>query len=277
MTIRKIVPIIKGIGDSLIKNIMKKNTYLKFILYLILQLNTTLFFSQTSSELNNYYTWFDWVIGEGNTSLYNGTNYIEKYITEKDNHKFFLLNEYTSGNLVYNNQAYYNIYMKYDLYEDDLIVKLPNESFHLFIKLIKEKVDEFTIKRSDYSSKEHRFISNSKFKNNNGELPVGFYEVIEETSSIILLQKHHKSRTKYIESLNSYSKFSESNYFAILFKNNYYKIDSKKDLINLFPDFKKNISTFYRKEWKLFKTNKEVFFTSLVNEISTLIANSDIK
>ena len=258
---------------------MKKNTYFNFILYLFLQLNTSLLFSQTSSELNNYYTWFDSVIGEGNTDIYNGTKSIEKYRTENGNHKFFLLNEYRIGNLVYNHQPYYDINMKYDLYEDELIVKLPYRSFHLFIKLIKEKIDEFSIKdfRTDLSSKEHRFITNSLFKNNKDESSLGFYEVIDETSSITLLKKHHKSRTQYINSLTSYSKFTDRNYFAILFKNNYYKIDSKKDLIHLFPAFKKNISTFYRKERKLSKINKEAFFTTLVKEITTFITESDIK
>ena len=257
---------------------MKKNTYFKFILYLFLQLNTSLFFSQTSSELNDYYTWFDTVIGEGNTGIYNGTRYIEKYITEKKNHKFFLFNEYRTGNLVYNHQPYYDIYMKYDLYEDELIVKLPYRSFHVFIKLIKEKIDEFSIKdfRNDLSSKEHYFITNSLFKINNEESSLGFYEVINETSSITLLKKHHKSRAQYINNLNSYSKFSNRNYFAILFKNNYYKINSKKDIIHLFPDFKKNISAFYRKERKLSKTNKQAFFTILVKEITTFITKPNI-
>ena len=258
---------------------MKKNTFLKFILYLFLSLNTSLFFSQTSSELNDYYTWFDSVIGEGNTGIYNGTKYIEKYITEKKNHKFFLLNEYKTGNLIYNHQPYYDVYMKYDLHEDELIVKLPYGSYHLFVKLIKEKIDEFSIKdfRTDISPKEHRFITNSLFKNNNEASSLGFYEVIDETSSITLLKKHDKGRTDYISGLNRYSKFTDRNYFAILFKNNYYKIDSKKDLIHLFPDFKNNISAFYRKERKLSKTNKDAFFTALVREITTLITKSDLK
>lgn len=258
---------------------MKKNAYFKFTFFLFLQLNASFFYSQTNSDLNDYYTWFDSVIGEGNTDLYNGTIYIEQYRTRKGNHKFFLSNEYKIGDLVYNNQPYYNVYMKYDIYEDELIVKLPNQSSHLFIKLIKEKINRFSIK--DYgvnlSSKNHQFITNSSFNGNNIESSLSFHEVINKTSSITLLKKNHKKRGEYIANSNSYSKFSENNHFAILYENNYHRISSKKDFTRLFPDFKKDISAFYRTERKLYKSDKEAFFTTLIEDITTFITKTDIK
>lgn len=258
---------------------MKQGPYFKFILFLFLCVNVTLLYSQSSSNSKEYYTWFDSVIGEGNTSLYNGVIYIEKYRTEKGNHKFFLSNEYQVGDLIYDNQHYYNVLMKYDTYEDELIVKLPNQSSHLFIKLVKEKINEFSIKKltANLSTQNHRFIINSSFKNNKEGFLLSFYKVINKTASITLLKKHHKNRREYMGSYGSLSKFSEKNYFAILYENVYYRIDSKKDLTRLFPDYKKNISAFYKKERKLYRADKETFFTNLVKDINTFITKTDAK
>tara|TARA_R110002073_G_scaffold108336_1_gene243299 strand:+ start:5661 stop:6437 length:777 start_codon:yes stop_codon:yes gene_type:complete len=256
---------------------MKKSAYLKLTLFLFLQLNTSIFYSQTNSDLKDYYTWFDSVIGEGNTDLYNGTIYREQYRTEKGNHKFFLSNDYRIGDLVYNNQSYYNVYMKYDIYEDELIVKLPNQSSHLFIKLVKEKINEFSIKDSgvNLTLNNHQFITNSSFKENNKKTSLSFYEVVTKTSSITLLKKNRKKRSDYIANSTSYSKFSENSHFAILYENNYHKISSKKNLTRLFPNFKKDISAFYRTERNLYKSNKEAFFSNLIENITTFITKTD--
>ncbi len=233
--------------------------------------------SQTSTELNDHFTWFDAVIGQGNTDIYNGIVYREKYKTEENNHKFFLLNEYRLGNLVYNHQTYYNVNMKYDLYEDELVVKLPNKSFNIFIKLTKENINEFSIKdfRSNRSSKEHRFITNSLFDNNEQESVLGFYEVIDKTSRITLLKKHHKRRKEYIKDLYLFSKFSSNNYFAVVYENKIYKIESKKDLIRVFPNMEKEISAFYKQERKLLKADKGTFFTILLKNIEKNTINTD--
>lgn len=105
---------------------MKKVTFFNIILFLVLQLKVTLAFCQYDTNKKDHYIWFDNIIGYENSGIYNGTLFLEKYKTESNNHHFFLDNKYKLGNLIYDNQPYYNVYLKYDIYEDELIAKLPS-------------------------------------------------------------------------------------------------------------------------------------------------------
>ena len=137
-----------------------------------MQISKNLIYSQIDINANNYYTWFDASVGNGNSGIYNGTLFIEKYITAPNNHSFFLDSTYKLGNLIYDNQPYYNIYLKYDLHEDQLIAKLPYQSNFLFIKLIKEKVKSF-----EFQNLNNLFVNSSYIKKVVDKSFIGFYEI----------------------------------------------------------------------------------------------------
>ncbi|WP_405565989.1 hypothetical protein [Polaribacter sp. Asnod6-C07] len=257
---------------------MDKRNLLIFLFILALQAKTTNIYAQIDLGAKDYYVWFDTTIGNGNSGIYNGTIFVEKYITKPDNHRFFEENIYKLGNLVYDDQTYYNIQLKYDIHDDQLIAKLPYQSNFLFIKLIKEKIDFFEIYIDEINlpKEKHTFINSSTNLDIVDTSFKGFYQVLYKVKSTILIKKNYKDISKFIDDNLAYIRFSDRSYFALLKDNTYHIINSKKDLIRIYPKQKKNISIFYRKNRKLFKLNESIFYQKLLEDIQTSINKTEI-
>ncbi len=247
------------------KNLFTKKKMINFFLVSFLIINTFSLQSQTNSDRINNYNWFDSKIGIENTGIYNGIIYKEKFRTENGNHKYYLTSQFINGNIIYNGQPYYNVEMKYDIYEDNLIIKLHDESEYSIIQLINDKVDEFSINN-------HKFLKISeKHENFFNEAISGFYEISYQSKHLKLLKKHIKSRKERIVGNFVYSQFKDESEYFIFFNDGYYKINSKKYLIKLFPELKKNINNFYNFNKPLHKLDQDTFMTNLIEHIGSLI------
>ncbi|APZ46817.1 hypothetical protein BW723_11210 [Polaribacter reichenbachii] len=256
----------------------KRNLFI-FLFILALQANTNNVFAQIDIGAKDYYVWFDAAIGNGNSGIYNGTIFSEIYKTKPDNHRFFLDNTYQLGNLIYDNQTYYNIYLKYDIHDDQLIAKLPYLDNFLFLRLIKEKIDFFELNIDDKNatSKKYSFLSSKANPLVNDESFKGFYQILLKTTTSTLLKKNFKERSEFIDENLVYTKFSDRSYFVLLKDYKYYSINSKKDIIRIFPEQKRYISIFYRRNRKLFKKNENDFYTNLFQDIQLSIHKTEIK
>lgn len=250
-----------------LKNSNQKKITINFFFAIFFIINTVSIHSQTNINNQDSYNWFDNIIGYENTGIYNGIIYKEKFRTIDNNHKFFLTSEFSKGNIIYDGQPYYNIDMKYDIYEDLLIVKLPNNSEYFIIQLINDKIDEFSINSNKFlkiSGKYEAFFN---------EAISGFYEISYQSKHLNLLKKHIKSRKERIVGNFVYSKFKDESEHIISFNDKYYKINSKKYLIKLFPELKKNIDNFYNSNKQLLKKDKDRFMIQLMEHLSSLINN----
>jgi hypothetical protein len=246
------------------KNLFTKKI-INFFLVSFLIINTLSVHSQTNSDRINNYNWFDSKIGIENTGIYNGIIYKEKFRTVKGNHKFYLTSQFINGNIIYNGQPYFNVEMKYDIYEDLLIIKLPDDSEYSIIQLMNDKIDEFSINN-------HKFLKISeKYEKFFNEAISGFYEISYQSKHLNLLKKHIKSRKERIVGNFVYSKFKDESEYIIFFNDEYYKINSKKYLIKLFPKLKKDIKKFYNFNKQLQKLDQDKFMTNLIEHISSLI------
>lgn len=249
------------------KNTDQKKITIYFFFTIFFFINTVSIHSQTNSSNKGTYDWFDNKIGDENTGIYNGIIYKEKFRTLNNNHKFFLTSQFSKGNIIYNGQPYYNIEMKYDIYEDLLIVKLPNHSEYFIVQLINDKIDEFSINNNKFLkiSGKHEVFFNETIS--------GFYEISFQSKDLNLFKKHIKSRKERIVGNFVYSKFKDESEHIIFFNDRYYKINSKKYLIKLFPNLKKNIDNFYNSNKQLLNIDKDTFMTHLMEHISSLINN----
>ncbi|MEO8535449.1 MAG: hypothetical protein ABI441_16960 [Flavobacterium sp.] len=252
---------------------MKKHQNKSIFLILFgLFLNIHSVHSQTSSEtsLNN---WFDKVVGKENLDLYNGPRHVNLYRTLDKSHSYYFSNDYSKGNLNYQDQNYYNLDLKYDINNDNLVLRAHGEYDYLGIKLIKEKTAWFT-------------LNNKKFINinfNNPTCPIymnGYYQEIIFSNNILYI-KHHKNKTKVIDTKgisdgsnqNSSDKFTDKNEFVLKYKDLYYKISSKSDIIKIFPEYKSEIKKYYNSKIQLEESDKNVFIENLIKEINSLIPN----
>lgn len=172
---------------------------------------------------------YDNYIGQENNEINNGRHYTQKYRTIDSTHVF--LGKYTSyeGLVFYKGQKYYtNLW--YDIVNDLIIVKYINESTAFSLSLSPELVEsvEFDNRRFVILPKKDIFLS---FHAN------GLYEEVLLGTNFNLYIKHSKS----IEEIYKKDVFSylivKKNTFILKYKDNYYKIKKRKDLLRALPQF----------------------------------------
>ncbi|AXT19909.1 hypothetical protein D7030_01960 [Flavobacteriaceae bacterium AU392] len=241
---------------------------MKFIIFIFL-FSTSIINSQNSFNEKQYYKWFDSIVGVGNIDLYNGVEYKEKYTTIEGNNQYFLSNytpsQYPIGNVVYDDQPYYDINLKYDIHNNLVVVRLLNQSGQFAFQLIPEKIKQFTIDN-------HLFVNMSYPGNKITSAKIeGFYEVIYQNNNIALLSKHTKTKAQDLNGSFAYTKFTYQNKLFLHYNANYFLVKSKRDFIQVFPNHKKSINSFYKEHRHLMKFNFDEFISQFMMHLNTLI------
>jgi hypothetical protein len=221
--------------------------------------------SQTQNTQRNYYKWFDSQIGIENTGLNNGIRYKELYRIKNGKHKFYLSPNFIKGDIFYQGQLYYDIDMKYDLFEDQIIINLETQQGFSTFQLIKDLIDYFIIENKQFIQLTNNKVSNSP------NLISGFYEIYFSSSNFILYKKYFKNRIKFLESKVVFSEFRNKYEYYIFYNNTYYLIDRKNDFRKIFPSQMKIITSFYNKNKILLKSNYDLFMMQLSNKINNSI------
>lgn len=229
---------------------------MKFFLPLFLLFSFAAF-CQNENSKKDLLTTFDSIIGLKNTDLSYGTIYTKKYRTLENNHQFFKSANFVIGQITYQNQEFYDVLLKYDLAEDQILLNLSSTFENRSIILEKSFVTSFSIANAF-------FINTDEY---------GFCEILEKTNSIELLKKNVKDKKKKVNKSFVYYSFLENNSFILKYKKEYYPISNKKDFYELFPINKKTIATFYKANSRLRKNNLDQFYTLLVSIISKEISN----
>ncbi len=122
---------------------MIKSIILRFAFGLILV--CALNMKAQQADQKDYYNWFDDQVGIENTGIFNGIRYKELYRIKDGKHKFYKSSEYQNADLWYDDQPYYDIPLKYDLFEDQLIISLETDTGSSIIQLLKEEVTGFQL------------------------------------------------------------------------------------------------------------------------------------
>ncbi|TMU57012.1 hypothetical protein [Flagellimonas algicola] len=212
---------------------------------------------QTSVQEKDHYNWFDKTTGIENTNLLEGTLTVEKYGSVDGTHKFYTSNDYLNGHIVFDGETYFDVDMKYDLYEDELLLPLRSDTQVRLVKLIKERISEFVIDG-------HRFIP--VVHQGDGQAKVtSFYEVLSETALFTLLKKHKKvGFSNYKKNLVRYKFVSKDTYY-INHGGDFTEIKNKKDILRIFPEAK---SSFNKRSFDhLKKTNRDEYFLNMMEVI----------
>lgn len=233
---------------------IKPQYQLVLSLFLLLHLNS---FSQVKIE-----DFFDNSIGKENLPLNNGAFYFNTFKT-LTTHQFYQTNKYVLGNVTYDNQFYNTVNLKYDNYKDILIFKPYGESENFGIILVPNEISKFQINNKNFINL--GLITKDSLKNVSG-----YYEENLNAKNFTFYIKHKKDRREFIKNQIIYNDFEIYNEFLILTNKTYNSIKSKKDIINLFPTYKKEISTFFTENSKLAKDNKTAFYEKIFRFINNL-------
>lgn len=211
------------------------------------------------SQEKNFIKHNDSLVGQENLAYNNGLVYFNKYKITSENTSQFFENKYNVGNVHYNNQMYYDISIKYDVFEDVLLFK-PNAQLALETYFISKQVDYFILKNIKFKKLETISSDNS--------IKIGFFEENNINQKFTLYVKHKKNIKVIASSDKISNKFYDSKTYYIFFDNKLNEISSKKSIINLFPELKKEIKQFYRENNNLKETNIQLFYQNLFKTIN---------
>jgi hypothetical protein len=211
-------------------------------------------FSQNKNQIKHN----DSIVGNENLAFNNGLVYDNKYKITSQNTSQFLENKYTNGILHYNNETYYDVNIKYDVFEDVLLFK-PSSQLVLETSLITKQVDYFVIKNLKFRKIET--ISNNNSTN------FGYFEEIKINDKINLYVKHKKIIKEDTKANQVSYIFYDYKIYYIYFNNTLQEISSKKSIVTIFPELKKEIKKFYKENRKLNEENIQLFYQNLFKTI----------
>ena len=151
--------------------------------------------------------------------------------------------------------------MKYDLYEDNILVKSHNA-----LLLDQNRIDSFKIDKK-------KFIKIDNIVGNDFEM-FGFYEIVLKTSLFSFFKKHRKTRKKLVNNKTVYYEFNSENEYYLLRDRIYTKVRRKEDILKVFPKYKKEINNNLKKSF--LNLDNEAYTIAVLNRINTLITKESI-
>lgn len=229
---------------------MKNLLLISFILFFV-----CFGFSQSKNQGSSMYSNFDKTIGTFNTKLSYGVFFEEKFRKRiKNNHNCFLSDVFQKGNIHYRGEDFFNAELKYDIVNDIIIARITNQEQKLSIILEKNLIDHFQIHN-------HNFVNTFPQK-------YGFLEKIAVFDNFSVLKKHQKSVEKNTNENYVYHTFEkEVDEFYLHYNNQYFPIESRKDFIKIFPEKRKQITSFFNDNSSLKKNNYKTFVIELMNQL----------
>ena len=228
---------------SILRNLIhhfKTNSVNRLQLVLIVLCNT-LFFAMSNAQNNESqieaFSFFDKLTGIENSDLHYGEVYQEKHRVKSKKTKFFPEPDFVLGSVVFNGQPYFDIPLKYNIYDDELLMLTDKQFGGTILQLHKKQVNSFKIGN-------HFFI-----KIHNTEIANGFYEVALESPIFSLLKKHRKSLRQLLgENLVFYEFEDEEKDYFLRYQNTYHSIEKISDLISIFSKYETELKSFEEKQ-----------------------------
>lgn len=218
------------------------------------------FFSFAQS--NDVFIWFDNQVGIENTALYNGVEFKNIYNLLNNKHRFFETSDFVIGDVSYDNQTYFNVLLRYDLFGDQLIVQLKTSHSTNEILLLNEKISEFRIDNSFFEALNERTEEN---------IPLtGFYQILTQNENFKLYKKNRKRRSSTHRNNTVYYEFNESNPEYILqTRDGFFRIARMRNLTSKFPQYRKELNNF---KWnsKAFESNDSMLIAA-INRLNLLL------
>ncbi|MEM7381745.1 MAG: hypothetical protein AAF361_11185 [Bacteroidota bacterium] len=195
--------------------------------------------SQESKDESAQLNWFDQIIGLENLSLHHGVVYQEAHRVKSKKSKFFPTSDFSKGSVNFNGQDYYDLDLKYNVYEDLLLMRIENRLGGNILRLYEHKISGFVIGN-------HHFV-NLRSEEVGEDIVPGFYEVALDQPGFSLLKKHQKLLTRQLESTIFFYEFEELDKSCVLYYGEkYHPIDKISDLTKLFPDQRDALEAQYK-------------------------------
>ncbi len=194
---------------------------------------------------------------QGQSRLYNGSEYRD-YLSKNEEHPYFGVDDWSYGDIRYDDEWYEDVPMFYDLSRDKVI------SEHILngakLELVSEKISAFILG-------DHKFV---RLRKDEGKvISDGFYEMLHDGKTKVYVRRE-KILQQRIESTDIIATFDEKNKVYILKDGKYYPVKNKKSVLAVFDNKKPELKSFLGKNNIHYKDNREKAISRLAEFYDTL-------
>jgi hypothetical protein len=162
-------------------------------------------------------------------NLYNGRVYF-MYDSRMEEHQFFDNRKWYKGTVMFEGQRFDSIPMLYDIVKDELVIRHMNGEG---IILPAEQVQYFQTNNQAF-----RWFESGK--GIEPQMRTGFYNVFYDGPSQLLIRRI-KFRQEKIVDKKVITNFNEKDFYYIRKNNHYIPVRSKKSVLNLFSEYKREL------------------------------------
>lgn len=167
------------------------------------------------------------------SAIYNGIQFYP-YLHSIEGIPFFDSPDWQTGTIVYDGTVYRNMFMKYDLVKDQVIIT-ADRAGGLFISLFSPRVSEFSFKNYKFTR--------LGMPSDSSNLHEGFYRILA-TGKLSVFAKKTKWIYEQIIEQNIYRRFDEKTKYYILKDGEYKPIRNSSDLFSMLKEHKKEVQQY---------------------------------
>ena len=234
---------------------------IKFLLFPLFLIGCNSAFAQNNTS--SYYNQFDQLVGSYQNDLNTGKLFQDLYRTKSKNEfRFFRTYEPITGKVNYKGQNFYKCALKYDLYEDNVLLDNIDTTNPYLINLDKTLVESFSLQENHFVKLPAKASNFSFYKN-------GFFESIGDYKEFNLYIKHIKLKKENLNDESIYYTYIKKEIILLEYKLNFYEITSQNSIIKILPEHKQAIKLFYKNHEKLQSQNRIEFMKKLLASLAT--------
>jgi len=217
--------------------------------------------SQETIPNSSAYEVFDHMVGQTNSGIFDGIEYFERFPVRNDKHKFFKNSDFVKGSLIYSGNPFLNVELKYDVYDDNLLIRNSEILGSPVTQLYKEKISSFNIAKHPFVHLKVSTIKNEPIR--------GFFELLSNGEDMNLYKQHRKKINKKTDN-GVYYEFKDDPRYLLYSKGSYFKIKNENTIVTIFPEFKEQLKQFIGSIEKEKKEDYDSFLISILNKIKEL-------
>jgi hypothetical protein len=197
---------------------------------------------------------------QGQARLYNGSDYLE-YKPVGDEHPYYFSDDWVLSTVEYDGERFEKVPILYDISNDKLVTEHYYTSNKM--QLVSELVQTFTVSN-------HSFVRLNENSSTGISIKTGFYEMLYSGPTAV-----YAKRTKTREEKISAEKFLEVSFtektrYYILKNAVYYGVNSKRSVLQILGDRKKELKHFIKEKHIRFKKDEEKALVDLVHYYDSL-------
>ncbi len=195
--------------------------------------------------LANVIVWYENTVG-ANSPLYKGKEYLD-YNFRIEGDQYFQSDLWQKGAVYYDGQLYQDVSMKYDIANKVLIVDHPHLPSP--VSLESNKIDRFSLLG-------HHFIRLVADSLSYEVIKTGFYDLMYDGEMNFLVNRTKMLRDEIDDRRMRYW-FEEDDQYFIQKGGKYYKIKNRRSVLKLFPERKREIKKFLKRNDIKFRKQPE--------------------